>query len=552
MKTTIRDQVLITCRSLLSEINRDPTASTYGCFDRRFWAWKITDFPEATFQRNLLPLAWYAEHQDKEETRKKIRQAVCSGLTYTFRIQHEDGSFDQAYPNEHSYGATAFILADLIQAYKKVKETLGSRENKKILEGLERSADFLCRRNEEHSVISNHLAGAALGLHLAGELLSKHQYTDKAKEIIQSIIKSQSEEGWYPEYGGADPGYQTLCMYYLASIQKNFPQTGLLESITKSIDFLKYFIHPDGSFGGEYGSRRTEIYYPGGISLLAAESETAKMMHDFMLQSIESGNTVTLMDLDMGNTAPLLSNYIQVLDTGEMSSQHKAEKLPFQTEKEWKIFEHAGVAVISHRDYYCILGASSGGVAKIFNKANNRIVLDDCGILGKTVGGKTFSTQVNQPENRFLFKKDTISMESRFYIIDSPDPSPTKFFILRFLNLTLMKIRPINEWTKKILVGALIKKQKPVRMESKRLVKFLPHEIQVIDEIRKTGKFDLEYLRYGEKFSAIHMATARYFHPGQMAANTGRDIDIRLLNDKNQIETRQTIKFAGVKAEIDG
>jgi len=535
----------------LSEINRDPTASTYGCLDRRFWAWKIADFPEATFQRNLLPLAWYAEQQKKEEDRKKIQHVISSGLIYSFRIQHKDGSFDQAYPNEHSYGATAFILADLIQAYRKVKETLDGREDEKILEGLERSADFLCNQNEEHGVISNHLAGTALGLFFAGEQFSKHKYADKAKEIIQYIVRSQSEEGWYPEYGGADPGYQTLCMYYLAKIQQNFPQSGLRESLAKSLDFLKYFIHPDGSFGGEYGSRRTEIYYPGGIALLGEESETAKMMHDYMIDSIESGNTVTLMDLDMGNTAPVLNNYIQVLDTHTHDSQHRAVKLPFQKENERMIFAQAGVAAISQKDYYCILGASSGGIAKIFNKENNKIVLDDCGIFGKTGGGKTISTQVGQLENGISFKKDTISMESRFYIIDSPDPSPTKFFILRFLNLTLMKIRPINEWIKKILVGALIKKQKPVRMERKRLVKFFPHEIQISDEIRKTGKFDLKYLRYGEKFSAIHMATARYFHPGHMAAITGCDIDTRLLNEKNQTKMRQTIKFAGSKVEID-
>ena len=32
---------------LLFVQNRDPYSNTYGCFDRRYWAWKLTDFPEA-------------------------------------------------------------------------------------------------------------------------------------------------------------------------------------------------------------------------------------------------------------------------------------------------------------------------------------------------------------------------------------------------------------------------------------------------------------------------------------------------------------------------
>jgi len=35
---------------------------------------------------------------------------------------------------------------------------------------------------------------------------------------VQQIYDHQSREGWYEEYGGADPGYQTLCTFYLARL----------------------------------------------------------------------------------------------------------------------------------------------------------------------------------------------------------------------------------------------------------------------------------------------------------------------------------------------
>ena len=84
--------------------------------------------------------------------------------------------------------------------------------------GLHKAADFLARSSEQHSLISNHLAGAALGLFKAGELFQENRYSDKGQSLLNLILKNQSSEGWFPEYGGADPGYQTLCMHYLAQI----------------------------------------------------------------------------------------------------------------------------------------------------------------------------------------------------------------------------------------------------------------------------------------------------------------------------------------------
>ena len=99
------DQVHQSCRHLLSEINRDHVMPTYGCFDRRYWAWKLVDFPEATFQRNLANLAWYADNLDDLIDRSLVQDYVIAGLRYTARIQHRNGSFDQAFPFERSFGA---------------------------------------------------------------------------------------------------------------------------------------------------------------------------------------------------------------------------------------------------------------------------------------------------------------------------------------------------------------------------------------------------------------------------------------------------------------
>ena len=104
----------------------------------------------------------------------------------------------------------------------------------------------------------------------------------------------QSEEGWFKEYNGADPGYQSLCMYYMADIHIQRPDLKLLKALQKSIQFLCYFAHPDGSFGGVYGSRCTRFYYPAGILALSDQIPEAFTLCDHMLDSIKEKRVITL------------------------------------------------------------------------------------------------------------------------------------------------------------------------------------------------------------------------------------------------------------------
>ena len=49
----------------------------------------------------------------------------------------------------------------------------------------------------------------------------------KAEHLLDRILNNQSQEGWFMEYEGADPGYQTLCLHYLVDVhlQKKRPES---------------------------------------------------------------------------------------------------------------------------------------------------------------------------------------------------------------------------------------------------------------------------------------------------------------------------------------
>ena len=85
-------------------------------------------------------------------------------LNILIKLQNVDGSYDQAFPNEKSYAATAFILNSMLSTMEIVNNLLSPNLKKKVLTCIKKSALFLYSSKENHGVISNHIAGSALAL----------------------------------------------------------------------------------------------------------------------------------------------------------------------------------------------------------------------------------------------------------------------------------------------------------------------------------------------------------------------------------------------------
>jgi len=537
--TVLRMQVLKACRHLLSEQNRDPYAPAYGCFDRRYWGWKLADFPDATFQRNVYPLSWLLRNPDPDFSISSdfLTEAVKAGLSYTSDIQHPNGSFDQAFPWEQSFGATAFLLHPLLEAYRAVGSGCTTEFRGKIEDCLRRAAEFLCRHEELHGRISNHIAGAALSLLHCGNHFAELRYRERAVSLLEGLLKDQSEEGWFPEYGGADPGYQTLCLHYLAGIYRLRPDDRLRKALVRSVEFLSWFAHPDGSFGGEYGSRRTAVFYPGGLAVLAPEIPLARTLLGYMMGSIAEGRTVTLDDVDTANIAPLLENYLTVVDMGSIAREDGKTLLPCQTDDARRDFAEAGIYVRGTARYFALFGASNGGTLKVFNRGERKAIWNDGGYVGQTPSGKYVTTQVTDLDRTRTLTEDGIGLETAFYLMPRTFPTPAAFLLLRLMNLTVMRSIRLGNWIKKRLVRLLMTGNHPVPLKLTKTVKFGSETITVTDRIH--GPLELRWLEHGQPFVAIHMASARYFEGASGNATwVPRRIDVDALRRSGECENQ--------------
>src|SRR5690606_25490846 len=190
-------------------------------------------------------------------------------------------------PNEQNPGPTLGVAHALAETARLVADDIAPARRTRLLDAIGRACDFALTREEDHGFVSNHWALFAVTFQTARELLGDARYGRRAEAMIDRIIEQQSPDGWYREYDGPDPGYESLGIFHLAVHWNRTRSQRVLDSLRRSVDAYAHFVHPDGSIGGVYGSRHTSLYFPGGFELLAAEVPMAAAVARFMAARLD-------------------------------------------------------------------------------------------------------------------------------------------------------------------------------------------------------------------------------------------------------------------------
>jgi len=494
---------------MLSWQDREPFSQTYGCFDRTYWGWKFTDFAGARLQEGVYALAQLYTNSSSGNHfagDARVFAWLHAGLRFWMRLQHADGSFDEAYPYERSLAATAFTSFYAGESYLRVREEL---RDDVIIRTFERAGEWLCRNDERHGLLSNHLAAAAAALHVIYRVTGRARFDKRCRHFVQRIYDHQSPEGWYEEYGGADPGYQTHAMFYLARLWQYTHDEALLASLERAAAFLKHFIHPNGTLGGEYGSRNTEFYFPAGFEMLAPAIPDAALIARFLRRHVEAGRMAGLWAMDVYNFFPMLNNYLAAAEYAAPIDD-TGGSLPCHSEGEW-FFPHAGLVVRSTPQWYAVVGLSKGGVLKVYDKACGQLAVSDCGYWARLASGQVVSTQALNRAPQWKRQPDAWSIESRFVPVNQRVQSPGLFMAFRLFSTTVGRSQTAAYWLKDQLVRALVRPRRPVPLRLIRRIGFQPDVISVDDEVSATGALRVTELKRGQKFASIHMGSSRYF-----------------------------------------
>lgn len=489
---------------LFSLYNLDPCSSTYGFGDRLYWRWKMSDFPNGTLQGGVHALV-IAIKLGLIENPEFALKVIDSAIRAIAKIRAKNGSLVEAYPNEHSFCVTALVAFDALSAIRYLGDYISPELKKEYLNIIRPLIRFITHNDEEHAIISNHLATGVAAIELWNALSGEK--SGRGKELMGIIYAHQSEEGWFREYEGADPGYQTLCTYYLFCAYEITEDEHLLRSLQRSAGFLKYFVHPDGTIGGLYGSRNTEVYYPAGVLALTSVSDDFALIASLLHKGVLAGNNIFPQDIDIGNFTVLLNAYA-VAALHYKKSRKAVEEVQYQAPYEnvfSKNFEHAGMYIHSTDRYYAVINYKKGGALKVFDKETAMLDIEDGGIFGTLANGKKFSTQQFDKIQDF----SNHAINAGFYITNESYPNPGTSILLRIFALTLFHSSCFRELFKKYIVRMLMTKKNRIDGSTLRRFEFMDDKIIIHESITRPD--GCKYIGYPGKCTAIHMASSGYY-----------------------------------------
>ena len=286
---------------LLSLIDRNPYSKTYGSFSRNYWHYKtLTDFPSATDQQGVLAMSCLYLNNlsaNKYYLNEIILNLIEAGINYWCDIQSNDGSFSEWYPNEHSHVATAFTSYAISESLLLMRDKVTRNTFEKAINSLKKSGNWL--KNNTDTVVLNHTAGATAALYNIFLLTGEDIFRKSCNENLNTLVSLQDKEGWFPEYGNADPGYLGVSIDYLAKYWHKSKDPIAEQSIQKALDFLIWFYQENSkTTGGEFGWRNIKYMLPHGLILLSEKFESANYLESNLRASLKHNHSINPASVD--------------------------------------------------------------------------------------------------------------------------------------------------------------------------------------------------------------------------------------------------------------
>lgn len=439
------DYILNNAQRVLTQVDRDPDSLSFGSCDRNFWHLKIRDFSSAILQQTSLTLALLYKYNFEGNiyyNNHFVRDWSIGALRYLSHIQLPDGSFNEYYPFEHGYPPTAFLLFSGCKTYQILQ-----LQDDGIMNTLEKTGAYLSSHSET-SAYNQEFASIA-GLYLLYEITGKEAYHLACKTKLRYALEHQSMDGWFPEQGGADIGYSSVALDMLAEYYWHSKDETVREPINKLISFLQYFVHPDQTIGGEYGSRNTTYLMPNGFATMELlGNEAAAAINHFIYEKIDL-HTHFMNSVDERYLSHyVLHSFLRALikiQSCEMKS--KTYQLPcFQPH--YHVFEHAGLVTMCNDQYYVVCAPSKGGIFKVFDSGKE--VAGDFGYRHFMKPGVISTTNWLDPEYKIEYGENEVKITGYFTVVKQKEQNP--IYHLGLVVTSFLFGKKINTFIKKILL----------------------------------------------------------------------------------------------------
>ncbi|MEO8377267.1 MAG: hypothetical protein ABI579_06325 [Candidatus Sumerlaeota bacterium] len=511
---------------LILMVDKNQYSKTYGCCDRSYWHYRTMDFPCGMNQEFVLPLA-LAYKMDLPHNhyrgKERLRELALAGIDYAIKGSYTDGTTDDYFPFERAMGALVFSLYAMSETCIELGENADRHLDFFALRG-----DWLLKHNETGK-LANHQAFAALALYNVYLLTKDEKYRRGSNQFRDLTLSWQNSEGWFQEYEGADPGYHACLISFFAKLWQKSKDEKILKALLPAVDFAHLFMHPDGSYAGEYGSRNTFHFYPHGFEVLAPFSRKAGEIADSFLHRAMPNRTRYYNDDDR-----MAAHY--VYDWMHSWRDYAAERpgpveLPAEREATW--LPNCKMIVDKNPNYHFIANASKGGAFKALTKEG--VFAGDTGIIAELEDGRIIVTHIVGKNNATVSEDKTqIDIRGVFQVRKQLLPTPFKQVLFRVFMLTVGRFNA--NAVRAFLQKVLIVQKAPLKIHFRRRIELKDDQIIVRDEIINREKVKFVRVSWPTDATSIYVANSNVFqestlHPWEHLT----DADVETLNEQKRV-----------------
>lgn len=491
-----RDFILEKAPLVLTQVDRDKDSVTYGSCDRNHWHLKIRDFTSAILQQTALAMALLYQVPFEGNLyfqNERVRDWAVAAVKYWTQIQLSDGSFNEYYPWEHGFPPTAFSLYTSREVYKRL-----DLQDAAIEESIRKTAKYLSTHIERDAF--NQELASITALYNAYLVLNESWIAQAVDTKLERILALQSEEGWFEEYGGADIGYLSVSLDMLAEYYWMSKDERAYEPLRKTVHFLKYFVHPDGTIGGEYASRNTTYFLPNGLEVMAilGMPEAEAMIQKLYGDTSKLGYFLDSVD-DRYLSHYLLHSMLRAQEKRMDSPHPEPCQLPYEVEHQ-KVFQEAGIVSFSKRNYSGIISLRKGGIVKIYR--NGQECFLDCGYRVNGKKGTVLATNWQDPSYDCSYNENDFRISGYMNQIKLKVSTPFLHIGLRAAAF-LFGNRLI-----KMLKGKIILVNKHADIQFSRNICLKDEMMQIIDEFSSPEPVTIEH---ASNMSLRHVASGKFY-----------------------------------------
>ena len=184
---------------------------------------------------------------------KDVLREVEEAANAMLKFQHADGTIDLLATNFHSTPDTAFVLENIVPAYKFLRQsqTKGSDKALNSLQSFLKNAGEALIVGGIHT--PNHRWVVSAALTKLNELFPDKLYTDRINQWLAEHI-DLDPDGQYTEK--STNSYSPIVNRSLIIMARGLNKPELLDAVLKNLEMTLYYVHPNGEVVTEASNRQ--------------------------------------------------------------------------------------------------------------------------------------------------------------------------------------------------------------------------------------------------------------------------------------------------------